>query len=58
MVEMGAMCESGEIGRRTRFRSWRGNPWGFESPLSHHNLLVDRGSLRFFANGKDFYSGF
>jgi hypothetical protein len=52
------MCESGEIGRRTRFRSWRGNPWGFESLLSHHNLLVDRGSLRFFANGKDFYSGF
>src|SRR6202035_4848451 len=29
-------CESGEIGRRTRLRIWRGNPWGFESPLSHH----------------------
>ena len=27
--------ESGEIGRRTRLRIWRGNPWGFESPLSH-----------------------
>src|SRR5271165_1825893 len=29
-------CESGGIGRRTRLRIWRGNPWGFESPLSHH----------------------
>ena len=28
-------CESGGIGRRTRLRIWRGNPWGFESPLSH-----------------------
>ena len=24
------------IGRRTRLRIWRKNPWGFESPLSHH----------------------
>ena len=32
----GITCESGEIGRRTRLRIWRGNPWGFESPLSHH----------------------
>ena len=31
-------CESGGIGRRTRLRIWRGNPWGFESPLSHHNV--------------------
>ena len=31
--------ESGEIGRRTRLRIWRGNPWGFESPLSHQNSL-------------------
>ena len=31
----GRMCESGGIGRRTRLRIWRGNPWGFESPLSH-----------------------
>jgi hypothetical protein len=30
-----AICESGGIGRRTRLRIWRGNPWGFESPLSH-----------------------
>ena len=30
-----AQCESGGIGRRTRLRIWRGNPWGFESPLSH-----------------------
>ena len=30
-----ALCESGGIGRRTRLRIWRGNPWGFESPLSH-----------------------
>ncbi len=28
--------ESGGIGRRTSLRSWRGSPWGFESPLSHH----------------------
>lgn len=25
----------GGIGRRTRFRSWRGNSWGFESPRPH-----------------------
>jgi hypothetical protein len=31
------MCESGGIGRRTRLRIWRGNPWGFESPLSHQS---------------------
>ena len=31
-----AQCESGEIGRRTRLRIWRRNPWGFKSPLSHH----------------------
>ena len=31
-------CESGEIGRRTRLRIWRGNPWGFESPLSHQDF--------------------
>src|SRR5574337_1153624 len=30
--------ESGGIGRRTRLRIWRGNPWGFESPLSHQAL--------------------
>ena len=30
--------ESGGIGRRTRLRIWRGNPWGFESPLSHQKL--------------------
>src|SRR5438067_10914023 len=29
--------ESGGIGRRTSLRSWRGSPWGFESPLSHHD---------------------
>jgi integrase len=32
------ICESGEIGRRTRLRIWRGNPWGFESPLSHQSI--------------------
>jgi hypothetical protein len=32
-------CESGGIGRRTRLRIWRGNPWGFESPLSHQEFL-------------------
>src|ERR1700761_6728820 len=30
--------ESGEIGRRTRLRIWRGNPWGFKSPLSHQSV--------------------
>ena len=29
------MCESGGIGRRAGFRFLWGNPWGFESPLSH-----------------------
>ena len=33
-------CESGEIGRRTRLRIWRGNPWGFKSPLSHHPCCI------------------
>ena len=35
-----SVCESGGIGRRTRLRIWRVKPWGFESPLSHHNSLV------------------
>ncbi len=34
------ICESGEIGRRTRLRIWRGNPWGFKSPLSHQFPLL------------------
>jgi hypothetical protein len=34
-------CESGEIGRRTRLRIWRSNPWGFKSPLSHQFFLTD-----------------
>src|SRR5437016_5469142 len=29
-------CESGETGRRVGFRFRWGNPWGFDSPLSHH----------------------
>ena len=37
-------CESGGIGRRTRLRIWRGNPWGFESPLSHHVRSLSRPS--------------
>ena len=41
-----ARCESGEIGRRTRLRIWRGNPWGFESPLSHQLLAASRSFLR------------
>src|ERR1700757_4561248 len=28
--------ESGEIGRRAGLRIQWGNPWGFDSPLSHH----------------------
>jgi hypothetical protein len=31
-------CESGGVGRRTGLRIRRGNPWGFESPLSHQYL--------------------
>ena len=30
-------CESGGTGRRAGFRFQWGNPWGFESPLSHHS---------------------
>ena len=33
----GSGRESGGIGRRTGLRSRRGSPWGFESPLSHHD---------------------
>ena len=36
------LCESGGIGRRTRLRIWRVKPWGFESPLSHQNLISYR----------------
>ncbi len=28
-----------EFGRRTGLRIRRGNLWGFESPLSHHNTV-------------------
>ena len=31
-----ASCGRGEIGRRTRLRIWRGNPWEFKSPRPHH----------------------
>ena len=34
--------ESGGIGRRTGLRSRRGSPWGFESPLSHHDSNIAR----------------
>jgi hypothetical protein len=40
------LCESGGIGRRTRLRIWRGNPWGFESPLSHQRSQRSFDSLR------------
>ena len=33
-----------EFGRRTGFRIRRGNPWGFESPLSHHNKSCPLGA--------------
>src|SRR5579862_7033065 len=36
-LRIASACESGGIGRRTRLRIWRGNPWGFESPLSHQS---------------------
>ena len=35
-----SVSESGEIGRRTRLRIWRSNPWGFKSPLSHQGLQL------------------
>ncbi len=31
-----ARARVAEFGRRTGLRIRRGNPWGFESPLSHH----------------------
>jgi hypothetical protein len=37
--------ESGGIGRRAGFRFQWGNPWEFESPLSHHGILAVRRSL-------------
>ena len=41
-----ASGESGGIGIRAGFRCQWGNPWGFESPLSHHpaGLSAGRGS--------------
>lgn len=45
--------ESGGIGRRTSLRSWRRDPWGFESPLSHHI----EGSERLSASGFGFVGG-
>ena len=40
--------ESGGIGRRTSLRSWRSNPWGFKSPLSHQIIrdLLSRWAAR------------
>ena len=32
-LELSLVRESGGIGRRTSLRSWRGSPWGFESPF-------------------------
>src|SRR5690606_38597788 len=37
--------ESGGIGRRAGLRIQWGNPWEFESPLSHH-IFTRRGGLR------------
>ena len=34
--------ESGGIGRRAGFRFQWGNPWEFESPLSHHWRIPGR----------------
>ena len=35
-------CGRGGTGRRTRFRSWRGDSWGFESLRPHHKLIMQR----------------
>ena len=37
--------ESGGIGRRAGFRIQWGNPWGFESPLSHLLLTKQLAAL-------------
>ena len=37
--------ESGGIGRRARLRIWYRKVWGFESPLSHQEVLTDRLTL-------------
>ncbi len=31
----------GEIGRRTRFRIWRSNAWGFDSLRAHSLIQLD-----------------
>src|SRR4029450_7862811 len=40
-----ALRRSGGTGRRARLRGVWGNPWGFESPLRHHDPLA-RGERR------------
>src|SRR6266478_7733385 len=51
-LQMFDPCESGGTGRRTRLRIWRGNPWGFDSPLSHQPFLYPYpcNALNFFVN--------
>ena len=39
MTKLLPICESGGTGIRAGFRILWGNPWGFESPLSHHFRL-------------------
>src|SRR5579862_1596180 len=46
-LRIASACESGGIGRRTRLRIWRGNPWGFKSPLSHQQVRADSQSRPF-----------
>ena len=29
------------MGKRTRLRIWRFTPWGFKSPLSHHEIYCN-----------------
>jgi hypothetical protein len=40
IVNLLSLARVAEFGRRTGLRIRRGNPWGFESPLSHHKLIL------------------
>ncbi len=43
-IMVGSHRESGGIGRRAGFRCQWGNPWEFESPLSHQPEWVGPGA--------------
>ena len=45
--EYGSVFKLSPSGGGWRLRIWRGNPWGFESPLSHQQLTVELHSTLF-----------